>query len=104
MMADCAARGGARDAVVPGDMPGDTAHDRAFGAPFCVSRGMGERERCGEREGTECLSGSFQLGLRFSIYDDDMQQSSGSKAEARADRFVRSRPCSGASARNAFYR
>jgi len=71
MMADCAARGRARDAVVPGDMPGGAAHDRAFGAAFSVSRGMGERERCGEREGTECLCGSFQLGLRFSMNDHD---------------------------------
>ena len=65
MMADCAARGRARDAVVPGDMSGDAAHDRAFCTPFSVSRGMSEREHCGEREGSECVSGSLEFGAPF---------------------------------------
>jgi hypothetical protein len=64
-MADRAARGCARYAVVPGDVSGDAAHHRAFGAAFRVSRGMGQCERRGEREGGECVFRSFQLGLLF---------------------------------------
>ena len=61
-MADRAARGCARYAVVAGNVADDAAHDRAFSAAFGVCSGVGERERCGKGEGSEC---SFQLRLLF---------------------------------------
>lgn len=63
MVADRAASGRARYAMVTRDVTGDAAHDRAFRTAFGLCGGAAECQRGGESEGGECL---FQLRLLFS--------------------------------------
>jgi len=62
-MADRAAGGRTRYAVITGDMAGHAAHDRAFSTAFGVRRGVSDCQCSGKSEGGEC---SFQLRLLLS--------------------------------------